>query len=949
MNKKNIYALSLLVGSVLPVNAQSDSIASGSSFALQKIEVGANKDFVRSQSTAAVTVIENKDVNKRSAKNIGNSIIGQGGNGLVSLQGAGTYYSANPTFYIRGLQSLSSSTPLVLVDGIERDLSYVDPNEVDHVSILKDAAAVALYGNKGVNGVIEITTKRGKYNSREIKVNYDHLINYQIDRPKFINAQTYASAMNEALGYEGAAPKYTDAEIAAFGNGMYPDLYPNVNWVDETFRHHGITNKIGAEVTGGAQRFRFYTGINLLSDKGFINNTKDDNGNNTQDKYVRGNLRINMDIDLTPTTTLKVNTMGMLGEMSQPGNAVNLWGLVYSLPSAAFPVKFQNGDWGGSSTWAGTNNPVANTAGAAYYKIHQRALNADMTLGQDLGMFLEGLSATLRLGYDTYSTIYENHSKTFLYGFYAPSTWANGVPTAGKYSTGGENGTQGTGANTDVYSRRMHFDGGLNYERTFNNKHYVYSSLRWQYEYEDQTGLNTTVYRQVASWLGHYAYKNRYIGEVSLVETGSSRLAPGTKWAFSPTVSAAWVLSNEKFLENAKWIDFLKLRASYGRINCDYLPGDNVWTYYTQSYSTDGVTYPFNSGYDSDFGRTNLGQMATENPTHEKADKYNVGIDATLFGGLNLQLDGYFQRRSDIWCSGSGTYGSIIGFDAPYVNAGIVDSWGFEGSLDYTKQIGQVQVNIGGTFSLNKNKIKNQAEEPRAYENLVTTGYPLNSIWGLKSDGLLTQQDIDNMNLPDTDPNYVPKHTFTTVHPGDIKYVDVNGDGKIDKNDYTKIGYSTACPEIHYTLHLGAEYKGLGFDAMFQGVGRYSALLNTSGYYWGLISNRTLSQYVYDNRWTKENPNAEFPRLSSSSNANNYQTSDFWLRDRSYFKLRNIEVYYNLPKNWLQKTGFVNAVKVYVRGTDLFTLDHLDTVDAGSYGATSPLTRSLIVGASVTF
>lgn len=202
MNKKNIYALSLLVGSVLPVNAQSDSIASGSSFALQKIEVGANKDFVRSQSTAAVTVIENKDVNKRSAKNIGNSIIGQGGNGLVSLQGAGTYYSANPTFYIRGLQSLSSSTPLVLVDGIERDLSYVDPNEVDHVSILKDAAAVALYGNKGANGVIEITTKRGKYNSREIKVNYDHLINYQIDRPKFINAQTYASAMNEALGYE---------------------------------------------------------------------------------------------------------------------------------------------------------------------------------------------------------------------------------------------------------------------------------------------------------------------------------------------------------------------------------------------------------------------------------------------------------------------------------------------------------------------------------------------------------------------------------------------------------------------------------------------------------------------------------------------------------------------------------------------------------------------------
>ena len=949
MNKKNIYALSLLVGSVLPVTAQTDSLSVSKRFASQTMEVGANKNFARSQSTAAVTVIENKDVNKRSAKNIGNSMIGQGGNGLVSLQGTGTYFEQNPTFYIRGLQSLSINTPLVLVDGIERDMSIVDPSEVECISILKDAAAVALYGYKGANGVIQIATKRGKYNTREIKVNYDHLFNYQIDRPKFINAQTYASAMNEALGYEQAAPKYSADEIKAFGNGQYPDLYPNINWVDATFRHHGVTNKIGTEITGGAGKFRYYTGINLLSDKGFILNTKDDNGNNTQDKYVRGNMRINLDIDLTPTTMLKVTTLGMLSEMSRPGNATNLWGLVYSLPSAAFPVRFQNGDWGGSSTWAGTNNPVANTAGAAYYKIHERALYADMSINQDLGMFWKGLSATARLGYDTYSTIYENHSKTFLYGYYAPSTWTNGVPTAGKYSQGGEQGVQGTDANTNAYKRRLHFDAGLNFERNITPLDYLYSSLRWEYEYEDQTGLNTTVYRQNATWLNHYSYKNRYIGELALVLSGSSRLAPGTKWAFAPTLSAAWVMSNENWMKNVKWVDFLKFRASYGRINTDYLPGENVWTYYTQSYSTDGVTYPFNSGYDSDFGRTNLGQMATDNPSRERADKYNLGMDATLFHGLNVQLDTYYERRSKIWVSGAGAYGSIIGFDAPYVNGGYVNSWGFEASAVYTKQIGQVQFNIGGTFSLNKNKIKAQAEEPRAYENLVTTGYPLNSIWGLKSDGLLTQKDIDNMNLPETDPNYVPKQTFSAVYPGDIKYVDVNGDGKIDKNDYTKIGHSTVAPEIYYTAHVGAEWKGLGFDAMFQGVGRYSAILSTTGYYWGLISNRTLSQYVYDNRWTPGNPNAEFPRLSSSSNANNYQTSDFWLRDRSFFKLRNVEVYYNFPASLMKKTGFMNAAKLYVRGTDLFTLDHLSTVDAESYGATSPLTRSVVVGASVTF
>lgn len=943
MMKRSIIYPVLSLGLLVPTGvwAQTDSTSVPvDAFVQQVIEVGANKDFNRDQSTAAVTVIENKNVNQRSAKNISNSIIGQGGNGLVSLRNGGTYFSSNPTFYIRGLQSLSTSSPLVLVDGIERDLNIIDPTEVDHVSILKDAAAVALYGNRGANGVILVTTKRGKYNSREVKFTYDHLFNYQINRPKFVDAATYASAVNEARGYEGLAAKYTQDEINAYKSGQYPDLYPNVNWVDETFRHHGMTDKVAAEFSGGGAKFRYYTMLNLLYDNGFIKNAKDDNNNSTQDKYCRANMRINLDIDLSPTTLLKVNTLGLLSEMSQPGNATNLWSLMYSVPSLAFPVKFQkDGMWGGSATWAGTNNPVANTGAAAYYKIHERALYGDMSLNQDLGMFVKGLSATLRVGYDTYSTIYENHSKTFQYGFYGPATWNNGVPTPGTYTIGGEKGTQSTAANTNAYSRLFHFDGGFNYDRTFAEKHYLYSMLRWEYEWQNTTGVNTSIYRQTASWLTHYAYNNRYIAEMSWVLTGSSRLAPGTKWAIAPTLSAAWVMSQEPWMKNVSWIDFFKWRASAGMVNTDYLPGENVWTYYTQSYSTDGVTYPFDSSYDSSWGRTTLGRMATDNPTHEKAYKYNFGFDATFFHGLDVQVDGYYQRRSDIWVDGSGSYGTIIGFDAPYINGGKVDSWGVETSLDYNYRFGQVDVNLGGTFSLNKNKIKEQAEQPRPYENLVTTGYPLNSIWGLKAIGYFKDQaDIDNS----------PAQTFSTVLPGDIKYEDVNGDGKIDANDKTKIGYSTVCPEIYYTFHLGAEWKGIGIDAMFQGVGRYSALLNTSGYYWGLVSNTNLSQYVYDRRWTPENTDAEFPRLSSSSNANNYQTSDFWLRDRSFFKLRDLEVYYNFPKCLLAKTGFINAAKFYVRGTDLFTLDHLDGVDAEYYGTGSPLTRSVIFGLSVT-
>ncbi len=941
MKRNNIYTLSILAAFCLPVAAQQDS--TGIDFVDQTIEVGANKNFTRAQSTAAVSVIENKDVNKRAAKNIGNSIIGQG-NGLVSLQGSGTYFEQNPTFYVRGLQSLSTSTPLVLVDGVERDISTVSPEEVDHVAILKDAAAVALYGYKGANGAIQITTKRGEYNSQNIRFTYDHLFNSQIERPKFVNGATFASAVNEALAYEGAAPRYTPEEINAFQNGTYPNQYPSVNWVDETFRKNGVNNKFSLEFSGGGEKFRYFTMVNLLSDKGFIKQFDLTDGYSTQDKYVRGNLRTNLDIDLTPTTMLHVNMLGVLSEMSRPGNQADLWDMVYSLPALAFPVRNEKDDWGGSSTYSGELNPVAQSAGAAYYKIHERALYADMTLNQDLKYWIEGLSFTARLGYDTYSTLYEDHSMTYVYGNYPVTEWLGGKPVLADYWTSGTPGTMGKGAGTTDWARRLIFSAGFNFDRTFAEKHYLYSQLKWDYEYQNSTGrTGYTVYRQNFSWLGHYGYDNKYIAELALLYSGSNRLAPDTKWNFSPTLSAAWVISNENFLKDCSFVNFLKLRASAGMINADYVPGDNVWTYYTQSYnqatSATG-SYPFGSGYDVVYANTTLSQIATLKPSNEKAYKYNVGIDATLLGGLNVQLDLYKQHRTDIWVAGSGAYTALIGFDAPYINGGVVDSQGFELSLDYTKKFGELTFNVGGMFNFNKNEIKDQAEEPRAYSNLVQTGNPLNSIYGLKAIGLFRDQaDIDNS----------PVQTFSTVRPGDIKYEDVNKDGVVDANDVTKIGYSAYAPEIYYNIHAGFEYKGFGFNFLFQGTGRYSANLNAKGMYWPLLNSTSLSQQYYDGRWTPTNTDAKFPRLSTTSNANNYQTSTFWLRDRSFIKLRNIEAYYNFPKCLMEKTKFIQTAKLYVRGVDLFCADHIDDADPECYGVTAPLNKSIVVGLALSF
>ena len=948
---KHIFMLSLLAGLSLPAAAQQDS--TGIAFADQVIEVGANKDFTRAQSTAAVSVITNRDVNKRSAKDIGNSILGQG-NGLVSLQGTGTYFEQNPTFYIRGLQSLSTSAPLILVDGVERDLTFINAEEVDHVSILKDAAAVALYGYKGANGAILITTKRGEYNSQNIRVTYDHLFNFQTDRPKFVNGATFANAMNEALANEGGSPRYSSEEIAAFQNGSYPFQYPNVNWVDETFRKNGATNKIGVEFSGGGERFRYFTMLNLISDKGFIKNFAENDGYSTQDKYVRGNLRTNLDIDLTPTTMLKLNMLGMLSEMSRPGGPISigsssttakadLWDMAYSIPSLAFPIKNEEDQWGGSATYSGVNNPVAESAGAAYYKLHERALYADMTLTQDLKYWTEGLSLTARLGYDTYSTLYEDHSKTYMYGNY-PSPGV--VGTKGEYWSSGTPGTMGKNSGTVDWARRLIFQAGLNYDRTFAEKHYVYGQLKYDYEWQNSTGsTGYTIYRHNLSLLAHYGYDNRYIGEAILYYAGSNRLAPGTKWSLSPTVSAAWVLSNENFLKDNPVVNFLKLRASFGIINADYLPGDNVWNYYALSYSQASSatgSYPFGAGYDVVYANTVLDLLPTANPSHEKAYKYNIGVDATLFGGLNVELDFYMQQRKDIWVSGEGAYTELIGFDAPYINAGKVDSKGLELSLDYTKTIGALTFNIGGAFNYNKNEIKEMAEEPKAYDNLVETGNPLQSTYGLVAIGLFKDEaDIANS----------PTQNFSTVRPGDIKYQDVNGDGVIDANDKTKIGYSAYAPEIYYNFHAGAEYKGIGINLMFQGVGNYTANLSAKGMYWPLLNSTSLSQQYYDGRWSPSNPdvNAAFPRLSTTSNANNYQTSTFWQRNRSFLKLRNLEVYYNLPASLMQKTGFMKTAKVYVRGIDLLCFDHIDEADPECYGVSSPLNKSIVAGVQMSF
>lgn len=953
MKTNNIITLALLSVFSLPAMAQYDIIDSVA-YKDQTVDVGASRTFSRENSAASVSIITNKDVNRRGGRNIGNNLIGQG-NGLVSLQGAGLYNAANPTFYVRGLQSLSGSTPLILVDGIERSIDNVIAEDVESVTVLKDAAATAIYGYKGANGAILIITKHGTFNSRKIRFSYDHEFQMMTNKPKFVDAATYASAVNEAYRNQGGKAVYSDAVIDSYRNNTNPLYYPNVNWMDETFRDMAHMNRYNLEFTGGGKNIRYYTNLNLLTSYGFVNHTEPaEGGYSTQNKYTRATIRSNMDIDLTETTLLQTHIYGVLTEQSQPGAQADLWSMVYKVPANAFPIILDNGVWGGNSVYT-TNNPYAQSNGTAYYKNHQRSLNADFVITQDLSSVTEGLKASVQIGYDTWSNVYEDHSKTFAYGSYSVSNYTGGVvdPANASLTIEGTDSNMGTGANNNDWVRRFFVNANATYNRSF-GKSDLFAEFLYNYEYNDATGTNTSIFRQNFSLLGNYVYDKRYTAQVVLVYTGSNRLADGSKWAFAPTGALSWNISNEAFMEDVTWVDFLKLRASAGLQQLDVLPGDNVWTYYDQFYAFGSPTYSFDStGSGTEFGNTYISQAKTQSLGREKAMKYNIGVDATLFKGLNVSLDYYYQNRSNIWCSTSGSYSSVFGLTAPYENVGKVQSQGFEVMLDYSKKLNEdLTINVGGTFNMNKNEIKEQAETPQLYANTVTTGHPLNQTFGYIADGFFqTSDDANGNGIIETSEMSVPQ-TFTTVYPGDVKYKDVNGDGIIDTNDRTAIGYSTTCPEIVYTAHFGVDWKGLGIDATFQGVANYSGTLTTAGMYRSAVATNTLSQYLYDNSWSSERGNTaspKFPRLSPTANANNDLVNTLCLFDRSYFKLRNIEVYYNLPASLLEKTKYISGVRVYVKGVDLFTIDNLDNGDAGSYGATLPLTRNVQVGASISF
>lgn len=887
--------------------------------------------------TQAFATISGDELRKNSSPNLTNALNALFP-GLLVKQNTG--WTDNASMTVRNVGSLNSAEPLVLVDGVPRDLQYVNIDEVESVTILKDGAATALWGLRGSNGVIAVKTKRGKYNSKEINVNYTFGMGVPINQPEFVDGLTYAQMKNEALIYDGLQPQYNQTALDAFQNGSMPDIYANTDWLGEALRNHTTNHQLNLSFRGGGKNLRYYALINYKNDQGILSSdlTNMSDRYDAQMKKYDLNARINLDVDITRTTKATLSMFGMLREENRPRTSeANIFSYLYNTPSAVFPVRTTSGQWGGNTLFP--HNPIAEIADIGYFRTDRRLLQSNLRIQQDLSMLTKGLSAYVSVAYDNDAVFQETGTQKYAYeqndlvlnpetGEYEVVTELKGEDEALSISNSGLN---------SQYMRTV-FEGGVSYDRAF-GRHAVNGLLQyWQQSYVPK-GRNNSKYRQSYMFAAGYNYDNRYMVDVLVNRMGSSVLVEGDRYRTYPALSAAWMLSNESFMKDVKWIDYLKLRASWGRSG-----NDNIGYELNRRYWDGCGGYSF--GEDGAIGGSgmNAGALALEHVDIEMADKYDVGVDMQLLDKrLSFTADWYMDKRRNMLVDASALYSLVIGTTVPEECVGAVDSKGFELALSWNDKIGKdFRYYVGGNFTKAKTEIIENGEGYQPFDYLYKKGDQLGQNYGLEAIGYFEDWD---------DIAQSPEQMFSDVRPGDIKYKDQNNDGQINEWDVVAIGHSSN-PGFYYGINLGFEYKGFGIDAVFQGIGQVSRMLNTASVYWPMRNGTSnLSKwYIEDNvRWTEETKHtANLPRLTTLDNANNFRNSTQWLADGSYFKLRNLNIYYNLPEKWIKPLKMTKC-QIYVRGNNLFSIDHIDYANCEDLSVNYPDMMSLFVGMNINF
>ena len=886
--------------------------------------------------------------------------------GIIAVTRSGEPGNNFSEFWIRGMSTFgASSSALVLIDGIEGNINDLDPADIESFSILKDASATAVYGTRGANGVVVVTTKRGKAGKLHVNFKTNATYSYSPRMPEYADAYQYATLANEARSVRGDDPVYSATELELFKTGLDPDLYPNVNWRDVILKDHVINNQHHLSISGGGQSARYYMSLGILNSEALFKQDKSASKHDVNVNYHKYNFRTNIDADLTKTTLLSLNLEAVIKTQNAPGTGSSnkyLWESQANLPPTVVPVRYSNGQLPAYGTNLEDKSPYVRLNYMGYTTNETYSTKINVGLSQDLGIITEGLSVRGLFSFSMNGAhIVDRHMNPEQY--YAD-------PKDGRYLDGSlktvrtvnkedMTATQGSASNRELY-----FEAAANYKRLFNQDHRV-TGLAHFYRQELTNvdwgnGVLVSIPKryQALSFRATYSYKDTYLVEGNLGYTGSENFNKERRYGWFPSISGGWVPTQYDWYRNLlPFNNFLKFRASWGRVGNDRLKDENG----------NDIRFPYlttlgnvSSTWGTGLAENRTGSM---NLKWEVSTKTNFGIDARFFDDkVDMTVDFFhtkttdiFQRRANI--PDEGGLSNVL----PYANIGSMKSWGMDGTLAYTHTFNKdMALTVRGNFTHAENEVIYWEQSGVNYPYQSNSGVPYKVQRGLIALGLFKDED---------DIKSSPKQTFMdNYRPGDIKYKDVNGDGKIDKDDVVPLNYS-AVPFIQYGFALDWNYKAFRVSILFEGVSKVQYFQGGRGFYPFLNESRgNLLEMVADprNRWIPreyaeangidpalaENPNAKFPRLTYGENKNNNQESTFWLADGKYLRLKNVDISYRFTNNWLKSRVGVESATLSLIGENLHVWDKVKLFDpsqASGNGAEYPLQRMYTLQLNLTF
>ncbi|RPD50717.1 SusC/RagA family TonB-linked outer membrane protein [Paracnuella aquatica] len=904
----------------------------------------------------AISTVKVADVKSAAPRSLNNALAGKVA-GVISVQRSGEPGYDDAQFWIRGVSTFGAgANPLVLVDGVERPLNNIEPEEIESFSVLKDAAATAIYGIRGANGVILVTTRRGAREKPNISFKIERGISAPTRVPEFVDAPTYLNLYNEAqlASNPNFVTPYTPEIIAKYASGEDPLLYPNVDWIDLMMKDYSNRSRANLNIAGGGDVARYFVSASYYSEDGIW---KGDNLNtyNTNAGLKRYNFRANTDINLSKRTELSLGIGGILVTGNYPGtgapaiwqggpNGGNGGGMMYATPvgyAPYYPNPQGNGIvYGGIN---GVENPYELLTGRGFATEWRNTIQSDITLKRDLSDLVKGLRIQGKFAFDGYNRHFIQRTRVadrWIATGRDPNTgelllnrWLEGQKDLGFARQSGGN-------------RRMYLQADLNYNRTFGD-HTVGGLLLYnEQDYQDgeaNAAIASLPFRlQGLVSRATYAYRNKYFLEVSAGYNGSENFKKGKRFGFFPAVAGGWVVSEEAFFEkNIKAIEYLKLRGSFGEKGNDQI-GGRRFAYLTTVGNGNGG-YPFGLDGNNDIGSRGEDQWGAD-LTWEVERELNLGFEIRFLKGFYLQADFFNRHRQGIYVQRN-DLPALMGLqNNPFGNLGEFKNRGVDGTLEYRKKLGKIDLTLRGNYTYARNNLIEMNQPDWMYPYLNREGKRLNQPFGLVAEGLF----VDAADIAKS-----PTHSFGPVRPGDIKYTDINGDGKIDNNDQVAIG-NPSTPEVIYGFGTTIGYRGFDLSLFFQGGDNMDFMLGGIGFYPFREAGfrGSVSKYALD-RWTVDNPsqNVLFPRLSMGLNSNNTQPSTWWQREASYLRLKTAELGYTLPKNLTQRAR-INTFRVYVSGFNLLTwskFKYWDPELGSGNGAAYPIQRNLYLGLNMNF